>query len=55
MHGWDQYGSHKKCARTCYAELVFQHRAGSAAHIEHSGASGARKVETLFFKFGWDR
>jgi hypothetical protein len=37
----DQVGlrSHKKCARTRYADVVFSHPVGSAGHIVGSGAS----------------
>jgi hypothetical protein len=47
--GWDQYGFHKNCVRTRYAELLFLHHVGTMAHVVHSGASGARNVNTLFF------
>jgi hypothetical protein len=35
------YGFRKKCAETCYAELVFLHPVGSICHIVLSGASGS--------------
>jgi hypothetical protein len=40
---------------THYAELVFLHLAGFGGHVVHSGAPGARNVETLFFILRWNR
>jgi hypothetical protein len=41
MLRWDRYKFNKKCARTRYTELVFQHPVGPAAQEVHIGASGA--------------
>jgi hypothetical protein len=49
---WDRYGYDKKRAKTCYAELEFLHPVGSAGHVVHSSASGARNVDALIFKLG---
>jgi hypothetical protein len=49
MLGWAQCGFHRKCAGTCYAELVFLHLMGSVGHEVHSGVAGAQNVDALFF------
>jgi hypothetical protein len=43
---------HKKRAMTRCTELVFFNPVGSAAHVVHSGASGARNINALFFYSG---
>jgi hypothetical protein len=55
MLGWDWYGFLKKCAETCFADLLFLHPIGSMGHIVHSEAFRARNVNALFFILRWDR
>jgi hypothetical protein len=51
--GWARRGSHKKCAGTRYAQLVFLHPMGSMIHVVRYGVSRTRNIDALFFMLGW--
>jgi hypothetical protein len=55
MLGWDRYGFDKKNVMTHYVELVFFHPLRYAGHVVHSGASGSRNINTVYFMLGRDR
>jgi hypothetical protein len=49
---WDRCGFHKTCAGTRYAEHIFLHPVGYIGDVLHSGASGTRNIDALFFMHG---
>jgi hypothetical protein len=46
--GWARCRSHKKCAKTSEAELLFLHLTGFMGHKVRYCAPGGRNINTLF-------
>jgi hypothetical protein len=55
MLRWAQCSFRKKRDGTHYVELVFLYLMGFGGHEVHSGASGLRNIDTLFFIYRWAR